>query len=293
MSKTVKIPDMFMKAAAAAKRKSVSCAEVSTEKTSDDVKENQLVKKMKVDESETKDRPLGTTMKTEINLKELLQSESWSQLLEEEFKKGYISKIEKFLNEEVKKGKQVFPPQSQIFTTFNVLPFEEISVVVIGQDPYHDDNQAHGLSFSVQKGVKPPPSLKNIFKELESDIDGFKRPDHGNLLGWTRQGVFMLNATLTVRAHEANSHAKIGWQTFTDTVIRMISKKSEKPIVFLLWGGFAHKKEELIDTKKHVVIKTAHPSPLSARFWWGCKCFSKCNTELENSGRNPINWSDL
>ncbi|UMM23134.1 hypothetical protein L5515_003997 [Caenorhabditis briggsae] len=278
MSKTVKIPDMFMKAAAAAKRKSVSCAEVSTEKTSDDVKENQLVKKMKVDESETKDRPLGTTMKTEINLKELLQSESWSQLLEEEFKKGYISKIEKFLNEEVKKGKQVFPPQSQIFTTFNVLPFEEISVVVIGQDPYHDDNQAHGLSFSVQKGVKPPPSLKNIFKELESDIDGFKRPDHGNLLGWTRQGVFMLNATLT---------------TFTDTVIRMISKKSEKPIVFLLWGGFAHKKEELIDTKKHVVIKTAHPSPLSARFWWGCKCFSKCNTELENSGRNPINWSDL
>ncbi|CAB60520.1 Uracil-DNA glycosylase [Caenorhabditis elegans] len=282
MSKTVRIPDMFLKASAASKRKSASNTENIPEKVPAG-NENQEVKKMKLQAPEP----------TEILLKSLLTGESWSKLLEEEFKKGYISKIEKFLNSEVNKGKQVFPPPTQIFTTFNLLPFDEISVVIIGQDPYHDDNQAHGLSFSVQKGVKPPPSLKNIYKELESDIEGFKRPDHGNLLGWTRQGVFMLNATLTVRAHEANSHAKIGWQTFTDTVIRIISRQSEKPIVFLLWGGFAHKKEELIDTKKHVVIKTAHPSPLSARKWWGCKCFSKCNTELENSGRNPINWADL
>ncbi|EGT36189.1 CBN-UNG-1 protein [Caenorhabditis brenneri] len=292
MSKTVKIPDMFLKASAAAKRKSTTSSESTSDKSTDDVKENQTAKKFKVDEVQA-EKPMLDAKNQEINLKSLLQGVSWAQLLEEEFKKGYVSKIEKFLNDEMRKGKQVFPPPSQIFTTFNVLPFEDISVVIIGQDPYHDDNQAHGLSFSVQKGVKPPPSLKNIFKELESDIEGFKRPDHGNLLGWTRQGVFMLNATLTVRAHEANSHAKIGWQTFTDTVIRLISKQSEKPIVFLLWGGFAHKKEELIDTKKHVVIKTAHPSPLSARLWWGCKCFSKCNTELENSGRNPINWSDL
>ncbi|EFP02428.1 hypothetical protein GCK72_010186 [Caenorhabditis remanei] len=291
MSKTVKIPDMFLKAAAASKRKSANNTEKLPEKPSKEIKENETVKKMKLEELNTEATP--APLKKELSLKSLLQSESWSKLLEEEFKKGYISKIEKFLNDEEIKGKQVFPPTSQIFTTFNILPFDEISVVVIGQDPYHDDNQAHGLSFSVQKGVKPPPSLKNIFKELESDIDGFKRPDHGNLSGWARQGVFMLNATLTVRAHEANSHAKIGWQTFTDTVIRIISRNSEKPIVFLLWGGFAHKKEELIDSKKHVIIKTAHPSPLSARKWWGCKCFSKCNAELEHSGRNPINWSDL
>lgn len=189
------------------------------------------------------------------DLKSFLRCDSWSKLLADEFKKPYIAKIEKFLNSELEKKKQVFPPADEIFTAFNVLPFDQISVVIIGQDPYHGDNQAHGLSFSVQKGVKPPPSLKNMFKELESDIPEFKRPDHGNLLGWARQGVFMLNATLTVRAHEANSHSKIGWQTFTDAVIKMISSKSEQPVVFLLWGGFAHKKETLIDAKKHVVIK--------------------------------------
>ncbi|CAB3403554.1 unnamed protein product [Caenorhabditis bovis] len=230
---------------------------------------------------------------SEFSIRNLLRSESWSKLLENELKKPYIAKIEKFLNNEYAKGKQIFPPKSEIFTVFNLVPFDQISVVVIGQDPYHDDNQAHGLSFSVKKGVKPPPSLKNIYKELEADIEGFKRPDHGYLVGWAKQGVFMLNATLTVSAHEANSHAKIGWQTFTDAVISLISKQSQKPIVFLLWGGFAHKKEELIDTKKHVVIKTAHPSPLSARKWHGCKCFSKCNEELENNGRNPIDWTDL
>uniref|UniRef100_A0A1I7SXI4 Uracil-DNA glycosylase n=2 Tax=Caenorhabditis tropicalis TaxID=1561998 RepID=A0A1I7SXI4_9PELO len=291
MSKTVKIPEMFLKASAA-KRKSTTIPGNIPNTTADEGKENKTIKKMKVEEPQTVKESLENRNQ-ELNLKTLLRDESWAKLLEQEFKKSYISKIEQFLNDEVKKGKQVFPPPSQIFTTFNVLPFEEVSVVIIGQDPYHDDNQAHGLSFSVQKGVKPPPSLKNIFKELETDIEGFKRPNHGNLLGWARQGVFMLNATLTVRAHEANSHAKIGWQMFTDAVIQIISKQSEKPIVFLLWGGFAHKKEELIDTKKHVVIKTAHPSPLSARKWWGCRCFSKCNAELENSGRNAINWSDL
>ncbi|CAI2349035.1 unnamed protein product [Caenorhabditis sp. 36 PRJEB53466] len=290
MSKSLKIPDMFMKASAAAtKRKSTSTTTSSSEDFKENKSEPSSVKKMKTSEPEPSESP----QTSDVALKTLLRSESWSLLLEDEFKKGYIGKIEKFLNEERRKGKQVFPPSPEIFTTFNVLPFDKISVVIIGQDPYHDDNQAHGLSFSVKKGVKPPPSLNNIFKELESDVEGFKRPEHGDLTGWARQGVFMLNATLTVRAHEANSHSKIGWQTFTDTVIRVISNRSEKPIVFLLWGGFAHKKETLIDSKKHVVIKTAHPSPLSARFWWGCKCFSKCNEQLENNGRNPIDWSDL
>ncbi|CAI5445871.1 unnamed protein product [Caenorhabditis angaria] len=278
MSKVVKIPDMFVKAAAI-KRKSTGNENMNPNGEASHVKDEVIVKKAKNDEP--------------YCLKNLVHCESWSKLLYDEFQKPYIAKIEDFLNSEVTKKKQVFPPQNEIFTAFNLIPFEEISVVVIGQDPYHDDNQAHGLSFSVKKGVKPPPSLKNIYKELESDIEGFKKPDHGNLVGWAKQGVFMLNATLTVRAHEANSHAKIGWQKFTDTVISIISKQSEKPIVFLLWGGFAHKKEELIDKKKHIIIKTAHPSPLSARKWHGCKCFSKCNEELENNGRNPIDWNNL
>uniref|UniRef100_A0A8R1I9A0 Uracil-DNA glycosylase n=1 Tax=Caenorhabditis japonica TaxID=281687 RepID=A0A8R1I9A0_CAEJA len=272
---------MFLKASTAAKRKSTNTTTTTTDGQENQKLETELAtKKMKPDPEI-------------INLQSLLHGDSWVKLLQEEFQKPYIQKIEKFLTEEQRKNKQVFPPRQEIFTAFNLIPFEQISVVIIGQDPYHDDNQAHGLSFSVKKGVKPPPSLKNIFKELESDVEGFKRPEHGDLSGWARQGVFMLNATLTVRAHEANSHAKIGWQTFTDTVIKIISRKSENPVVFLLWGGFAHKKEELVDKGKHVVIKTAHPSPLSARKWWNCKCFSKCNQELENSGRNPIDWSSL
>jgi len=163
--------------------------------------------------------------------------------------------------------------------------------VLLGQDPYHNDNQAHGLCFSVPKGQQPPPSLKNMYKELSEDISAFKVPTHGCLDKWAQQGIFMLNATLTVEAHKANSHSGIGWQKFTDTVIRIVSDQSSKGIVFLLWGGFAHKKEALINTKKHRIIKTAHPSPLSYHRFKGCRCFSRTNEALVALGREPIDWN--
>ncbi|VDO83408.1 unnamed protein product, partial [Heligmosomoides polygyrus] len=186
----------------------------------------------------------------------------------------------------------VFPPREEIFSAFNLTPLTRIRVVVIGQDPYHGIGQAHGLCFSVKKGVRPPPSLNNIFKELKTDIPGFVIPDHGFLEKWALQGVFMLNATLTVESGKANSHEKIGWQTFTDKVISMISAQTSG-VVFLLWGGFAQRKECLIDTKKHAVIKTAHPSPLSARKWFGCRCFSRANAELSRLGKPTIDWTSL
>jgi uracil-DNA glycosylase len=160
--------------------------------------------------------------------------------------------------------------------------------VLLGQDPYHDDGQAHGLCFSVQGTVKPPPSLVNMFKELTTDIPGFKMPKHGNLVSWARQGVLLLNASLTVEAHKANSHSKCGWLAFTDDVLKMISASHPSRLVFLLWGGFAKKKASLIDGKKHVVIECAHPSPLSATHWFGCKTFSKCNKALEQLGKQTI-----
>uniref|UniRef100_A0A0K0CVN0 Uracil-DNA glycosylase n=1 Tax=Angiostrongylus cantonensis TaxID=6313 RepID=A0A0K0CVN0_ANGCA len=211
--------------------------------------------------------------------------------LKDEFDKRYMKDIEAFLLQNV----TVFPPRHEIFSAFNFTPLESIRVVIIGQDPYHGVGQAHGMCFSVKKGVMPPPSLRNIFRELSEDIPGFVVPNHGFLQNWALQGVFMLNATLTVlllRSGKANSHERIGWQTFTDRVISLISQKSSG-VVFLLWGSFAQKKQGLIDLKKHAVIKTAHPSPLSAHKWFGCKCFSKTNAELTRMGRETINWASL
>uniref|UniRef100_A0A915PKN9 Uracil-DNA glycosylase n=1 Tax=Setaria digitata TaxID=48799 RepID=A0A915PKN9_9BILA len=231
---------------------------------------------------------IGSTSSAEY-LRSLVEDVGWRRVLMVEFRKDYMDRIVKFLKVEKGKGVKIFPPQHQIFNAFNLTPLNRIRVVIIGQDPYHDDNQAHGLCFSVCKGIRLPPSLVNIYKELKTDIPNFKIPNHGCLESWAQQGVFMLNATLTVEAHRPNSHNHIGWQKFTDEVIRIISRDC-RGVVFLLWGGFAHKKEYIIDKKKHVIIKTAHPSPLSARLFFGCKCFSRTNEALAKLGRPPIDW---
>lgn len=215
--------------------------------------------------------------------------ESWKQVLEEEFQKPYFPLIKQFILEQKNKGKKVYPPGSLIFNAFNLTPFSELKVVIIGQDPYHGAGQAHGLCFSVPVGVKPPPSLVNIFKEIKSDM-GIEPPNHGNLESWAKQGVLLLNASLTVNAAEPNSHAGCGWHTFTDAVIRTISDKKEG-VVFLLWGKFAQDKESLIDTSKHLVLKAAHPSPYSADRFFGCRHFSKTNEWLQQHGVSAINWS--
>ncbi|RNF05493.1 uracil-DNA glycosylase [Trypanosoma rangeli] len=199
--------------------------------------------------------------------------------------------IDQFIEGERAKGKVIFPSRELIFSAFNSTPLDKLKVVLLGQDPYHNLNQAHGLCFSVLPGVRPPPSLLNMFKELTTDIPGFKAPPHGYLQRWAEQGVLMLNATLTVEAHKANSHARCGWQAFTDGVIRLLSEKHNRSIVFLLWGGFARKKIALIDRKRHLVIENAHPSPLSAAKWWGCRPFSKCNAALAQLGHSPIDWN--
>ncbi|MCX6181460.1 MAG: uracil-DNA glycosylase [Bacteroidetes bacterium] len=213
---------------------------------------------------------------------------SWKPLLASEFHAEYFSKLKSFLLEEKAKH-TIFPPGDKIFEAFNRVPFNEVKVVILGQDPYHNDGQAHGLCFSVQHGVALPPSLKNIYKELHSDL-GIAPIASGNLEKWTDQGVFLLNATLTVRAHEAGAHQKKGWETFTDKVIQTISE-NKKNVVFILWGNYAQQKQKLIDASKHLIIKSAHPSPLSAHNgFWGSKPFSKTNEYLTNNGIKPINW---
>jgi uracil-DNA glycosylase len=217
----------------------------------------------------------------------------WKSVLRDELSKPYMSSLFQQLLAMERKGAKIFPSKENIFSAFNYTPFENIRVVLIGQDPYHNDKQAHGLCFSVQKGIRPPPSLKNIYKELASEYPAFVEPNHGCLISWAKQGVFLLNATLTVEAHKANSHSTLGWQRFTDAVIKMVSQNSTNGVVFLLWGAFAHKKEDLIDKKKHRVIKTAHPSPLSYRKFQGCKCFGATNAALEALGRDPIDWTAI
>lgn len=215
--------------------------------------------------------------------------ESWKQILSNEFNSDYFKELKEFLVEEKEKH-TVYPPGSQIFTAFNLTPFNKVKVVIIGQDPYHGPGQAHGLCFSVPKGIKPPPSLKNIFKELKTDI-GFEIPDHGNLESWAKQGVLLINAVLTVRANTPTSHRKKGWETFTDAVIKNLSE-NRTGLVFLLWGAYAQAKAELIDAGKHYILKAHHPSPLSAsRGFFGCKHFSQTNQILERHGLEPINWS--
>ncbi|MGN6291969.1 MAG: uracil-DNA glycosylase [Chitinophagaceae bacterium] len=215
--------------------------------------------------------------------------ESWKEVLKDEFAKPYFQNIALHLKTERQQGKTIYPPGSLIFNAFNTTPVDQVKVVILGQDPYHGPNQAHGLCFSVQAGVPPPPSLVNIFKELHEDL-GIRIPNHGNLTQWAKQGVFLLNASLTVRAGEPMSHAKIGWATFTDTVIRKISE--ERPhVVFLLWGKFAQEKKVLIDEGKHCILKAAHPSPLSAHAgFFGCKHFSKANAYLISKGIDPVDW---
>lgn len=214
---------------------------------------------------------------------------SWKELLKDEFNQPYFQHIILHLKTEKAQGKTIYPPGSLIFNAFNTTPVDQVKVVILGQDPYHGPNQAHGLCFSVQDGVPPPPSLLNIFKELHEDI-GITIPRNGNLTHWAQQGVFLLNASLTVRAGEPMSHSKIGWATFTDAVIRKIS--GHRPhVVFLLWGKFAQEKKTLIDETKHCILKAAHPSPLSAHAGFlGCKHFSKANAYLVGKGIDPVDW---
>lgn len=215
-------------------------------------------------------------------------NESWKKVLSSEFNTPYFEELKQFLVEE-KKSYTIYPKGDDIFRAFNTTPFDKVKVVILGQDPYHGDGQAHGLSFSVKKGVKLPPSLKNIYKELKEDVD-FEIPEHGELLSWAEQGVLLLNATLTVRAKQAGSHQKKGWEQFTDAAIKALNDNKEK-IVFILWGRYAQDKGRFINREKHFVLESAHPSPFSAyNGFFGCKHFSKTNDYLSQNGLNCINW---
>lgn len=215
---------------------------------------------------------------------------SWMNVLSVEFQQDYFKNLMEFITSEKNKGKLIFPSSADIYNAFNLTPLSKVKVVILGQDPYHGDGQAHGLSFSVKDDIKLPPSLKNMFKELEDDIDAFQLPTSGNLSKWAAQGVLLLNAILTVEAHKAASHQKQGWEQFTDNVIKLVSKECED-VVFLLWGKYAEQKERLIDEQKHLILKAAHPSPFSAyRGFFGCKHFSKVNEYLNSEGRTAIDW---
>jgi len=214
---------------------------------------------------------------------------SWKEVLDEEFQKPYFQQIKQFLVQEKKDGNAVYPPGPLIFNAFNLTSFDEVKVVILGQDPYHGRGQAHGLCFSVPDGIPQPPSLVNIFKELHDDL-GIPIPRSGNLEKWAGQGVFLLNAFLTVQAGKPASHSKIGWQDFTNSVIHKLSEH-RTGLVFLLWGKFAQDKEVLIDTSRHHVLKAAHPSPYSVSGFFGCKHFSKTNEILQHEGYNPVDWS--
>ena len=215
--------------------------------------------------------------------------DSWKDYLQPEFDKPYFKDLALFVKEEYSRY-QCFPPGNQIFNAFEHCHFNNVKVVIIGQDPYHGVGQAHGLCFSVNDGIKHPPSLVNIFKEIENDL-GIQYPKSGNLLRWADQGVLLLNATLTVKAHTAGSHQGKGWELFTDAVIKIISDNKDQ-VVFLLWGSYAKQKKNLIDTKKHHILQSGHPSPLSANrgLWFGNKHFSKTNSLLEQALEKPVNW---
>ena len=214
--------------------------------------------------------------------------QSWKDALADEFGKPYFESLVRFLHKEKSEGKKSFPPGSQIFRAFDLTPLDQVKVVILGQDPYHGVGQAHGLSFSVPEGVPAPPSLKNIFKEIESDM-GLKMSGYPNLENWAGQGVLLLNAVLTVRCGEAASHSRIGWEQFTDAVIRYISDNCNG-VVFMLWGNFARGKKDLIDSSRHCVLEAAHPSPLARGAFFGCRHFSKANAYLQACGRKPIDW---
>lgn len=212
----------------------------------------------------------------------------WAKYLQEEYKKEYYKRLYENVKREYSE-QIIFPPSDEIFTAFHLTPLSEVKVVILGQDPYHNHGQAHGLSFSVKPEIKTPPSLGNIYKELQDDL-GCYIPNNGYLIKWAKQGVFLLNTTLTVRAHQANSHKDIGWGYFTDAAIRILNEQ-DRPIVFLLWGGFAQKKKSFLNNSKHLILEAPHPSPLSAhRGFLGCRHFSKTNEFLVQNGLEPIDW---
>jgi uracil-DNA glycosylase len=223
-----------------------------------------------------------------VNLLEQIPP-SWQSALQPEFQKPYLQKLESFLESE-RAQHQVFPPEEQVFHALEVTPLDAVKVLIVGQDPYHDDGQAHGLAFSVQPGIRVPPSLANMYKELETDL-GIPKIKSGFLEGWAKQGVLLLNTSLTVRAHQAGSHKNQGWEKLTDAIISAVSEKPER-VVFVLWGAHAQKKLGLINTSRHVVIQSAHPSPLSAHNgFFGSRPFSKINAALKESGQSEIDWS--
>ena len=214
--------------------------------------------------------------------------ETWQPILADEITKPYFQQLQAFVAEERSRHK-VFPPEGDVFNALRYTPYDQANVFILGQDPYHDDNQAHGLAFSVRPGIKPPPSLVNMLSELRSDL-GCTVPNNGYLVPWAEQGVLLLNAVLTVRAHQPNSHKDKGWEHFTDAVIRKVNEKTEQ-VVFILWGAYAQKKAKLIDTSRHIIIQSAHPSPLSARNgFFGSKPYSKTNAALKAAGKPEINW---
>ncbi len=219
---------------------------------------------------------------------EVAIEQSWKNALAGEFEKPYFAGLVRYLHNEKASGQKIFPPGKQIFKAFELTPVDEVKVVILGQDPYHGYGQAEGLSFSVPENVPAPPSLKNIFQEIES-ARGLKMSGYPHLEKWARQGVLLLNAVLTVRAGSPASHSRIGWTEFTDAVIKYISDNCTG-VVFLLWGNFARSKKELIDTSRHHILEAAHPSPLARGAFFGCRHFSKTNTILENQGKSPIDW---
>ncbi|KAF9985864.1 hypothetical protein BGZ65_009596 [Modicella reniformis] len=231
--------------------------------------------------------------------KELLQLEqdtmdaTWLRALQSEFTKPYFIEVKKFLKQEEVNGQKIFPPKPDIYSWSRFTPLPTVRVVILGQDPYHGDNQAHGLCFSVKKPVRPPPSLHNMFKLLATDIPGFKTPDHGYLESWARQGVLMVNSAMTVHAHQANSHKGKGWEKLLDAVVKTISDQ-RRNVVFLLWGKDAQSRGTLVDKKKHLVLQSVHPSPLSVhRGFFDCQHFSKANKYLKDNGQQVINWNSL
>ena len=224
-----------------------------------------------------------------MKLNDIKLDPSWNKFLKDEFSKDYMLELENFLTEQENENKTIYPERKNIFNALNSTPLEKVKVVIIGQDPYHGESQAHGLSFSVNKGVKVPPSLRNIYKELKDDV-GLEIPDHGYLLNWAKQGVLLLNNVLTVEKSKAGSHQKKGWEKFTDVIINTVNEQRSN-VIFILWGGPAKKKAQKVDSEKHHILVSPHPSPLSSyRGFFGCKHFSKCNEHLEKIGLSPIDW---
>ncbi|MBV9470583.1 MAG: uracil-DNA glycosylase [Abitibacteriaceae bacterium] len=213
---------------------------------------------------------------------------SWQPIIGEELEKPYFQKLQEFVDGE-RQAHTIYPPEPDVYNALKITPYDKVNVLLLGQDPYHDVNQAHGLCFSVRPGIKPPPSLVNIFLELKHDL-GCKVPNNGYLVPWAEQGMLMLNAVLTVRAHQPNSHKGKGWEKFTDAVISKVNEK-DSPVVFVLWGGYARKKVSLIDTSRHVIVESAHPSPLSAHNgFFGSRPFSAINNALQAAGKPEIDW---